>query len=64
MSAEQFLRSHGWRGRLGGWEHPLFPDTVHSLEAALLQQAMWLERELHDAKNALARLQGPDSPPA
>jgi hypothetical protein len=56
VSAAEFLRSHGWTVNDAMWTHPRLPDVRLHIIRALLQQAMWLERDLHDAKNALARM--------
>jgi hypothetical protein len=45
MSASDFLRRHGWQMRANHWEHPKFPDILHSFQSALLQTGMWLEQE-------------------
>ncbi len=35
MSASDFLRRHGWQMRANHWEHPKFPDVLHSQGTAV-----------------------------
>jgi hypothetical protein len=45
VSSSDFLRRQGWRMRANYWEHPKFPDVLHSVGSALLQAGMWLEQQ-------------------
>lgn len=56
MSASDFLRRHGWQMRANHWEHPKFPDVLHHVEQALLQQGEWLEQEREVSEAAMGLL--------
>jgi hypothetical protein len=37
--------------RANHWEHPKYPDVLHSVGTALLQAGMWLEQEAPSAED-------------